>query len=367
LIFFNQTHIKQALWHAMLSPSVVGKAILDHHAALLGADLSVKRVHEAHSLVKNSLDSIAPELKLYTFGSSTVFGFHEPKSDVDFVALREEDIVDGKGGDSTSQLAKGLQTQLLAKLAASVRQKNVQWTVEEVRRARVPVVKVKAPHIDFDITAHRRNGVRNSALLRHYLTQAPENRWLSIAIKSWSKRVGMNGPVGGYLTSYGFNILVVYYLLHRRRHEQLQSSESAAEGDVPNVGSTASVTFIDKDSLDVALIPAIPEYVPLEPPNPEALGEQVLDFFDFYLSRFPMESHVISLSHKEPITKQSLNWTKTAEDMKNNTSMEKVFYRLCIEDPYEVNLNVGRNVSPFKFDLMKKHFVKGRATALGLV
>ncbi|CUG12707.1 poly (A) polymerase, Cid1, putative [Bodo saltans] len=355
----------------MLSPAAIGKAILDHHASLIGADLSVKRVHDAHSLVKNSLDSVAPDLKLYTFGSSTVFGFHEPKSDVDFVALRQEDIVDGKGGDSTSQLAKGLQTQVLAKLAASVRQKNVQWAVEEVRRARVPVVKVKAPHIDFDITAHRRNGVRNSALLRHYLTQVPENRWLSIAIKSWSKRVGMNGPVGGYLTSYGFNILVVYYLLHRRRHEQpeveqKEGQDGAASASVDGK-QQKELTFIDKDTLDVSLIPPIPEYLALEPPNPETLGEQVLDFFDFYLSRFPMESHVISLSHKEPITKQSLNWTKTAEDMKNNTSMEKVFYRLCIEDPYEVNLNVGRNVSPFKFDLMKKHFVKGRATALGLL
>lgn len=365
----------------MLSPSVVGKAILDHHAALLGADLSVKRVHEAHSLVKNSLDAVAPELKLFTFGSSSVYGFHEFKSDVDFVALREEDIVDGKGGDSTSQLAKALQTQLLGKLASSVRQKNLQWTVEEVRRARVPVVKVKAPHIDFDITAHRRNGVRNSALLRKYFEQAPENRWLSIAIKGWSKRVGMNGPVGGYLTSYGFNILVVYYLMHRRRHEQssaspLMPSEGTDGAAVvspsascelsTSPSSSSGIEFVDKDSLDVSQIPPIPEYLPLEPPNPEALGEQVLDFFDFYLSRFPMESHVISLSHKEPITKQSLNWTKTAEDMKNNVSTEKVFYRLCIEDPYEVNLNVGRNVSPFKFDLMRKHFLKGSTTALGL-
>lgn len=358
----------------MLSPASVGKAIVDHHAYLLGSDLSVARVHEAHTLVKASLDAVAPELKLYTFGSSSVYGFHETKSDVDFVALRPEDIVDGKGGDSTSQIAKGLQTQALAKLAKAVRQNNVQWSVEEVRRARVPVVRVKAPHIDFDITAHRRNGVRNSALLHHYLAQRPENRWLSIAIKGWSKRTGMNGAMG-YLTSYGFNIMVAYYLLHRHRSLTKPASATTSQlGDSPapqtstsaNIDAAALLKFLDKDELDVSRIQPIPEYLPLQPPNAEELGGQVLDFLDFYLSRFPMDTHVISLSHEQPITKESLNWTRTAEDMKNMSS-EKIFYRLCIEDPYEVNLNVGRNVSPFKFDLMKKHFEKGASTALGLL
>lgn len=356
---------------ALPSAASMGKAIFDHHAHLLAADLKVSRVHDAHAIVKRSLDVVAPELKLFTFGSSAVYGFHEAKSDVDFVCLRDSDIVDGKGGDSTSQLAKGLQTQVLGKLAKAVKASNVQWSVEEVRRARVPVVKVKAPRIDFDITAHRRNGVRNSALLRSYFAQDPMNRWLSIAIKGWSKRTGMNGPIGGYLTSYGFNILVVYYLMHRHRlHWGGDTSTTTAEGApaaLSTAASSTSLTFVDKDALDVATIDPIPSYLALEAPNTTILGEQVLDFLDFYLQRFPMDTHAISLSDPNPITKEKLNWTRTQEDMRNLANADKVYYRMCIEDPYEVNLNVGRNVTPFKFDMMRKHFEKARTSALGLL
>lgn len=337
-------------------PRALGTAILHRHQSLLEQDLGVSRVHTAHALVRECLQSVAPELHLYTFGSASVYGFHEPKSDVDFVTLRDEDIQEGKGQDSSSQLAKALQTEILGKLSRSMRTKNFSWSIEEVKRARVPVVKVKTPTLDFDVTAYRRNGVRNSALLRAYFDQDPMNRWLSIAVKDWSKRTGMNGPFG-YLTSYGFNLLVVFYLLHG-------SGGRSFLGQGRGVGC---LSFVDRDVCDVAHIPTIPSYQPLVAPrDPELLGAQVIDFLDFYLQRFPMDTHVVTLNRDEPVTKVTLNWTKSAEDLKN-MAHEKVSYRVCIEDPYEVNLNVGRNITSFKSDMMRKHFENGLRTGLGLL
>lgn len=336
------------------SAASIGDAVVKRYASLVEQDVTTARLSAAHELVHRSLQSVDASLQLYTFGSSAVLGFHEPKSDVDFVALRPEDIEDGRSGDCTTQLAKALQTDVLAKLAKHLKLMNFTWQIEEVRRARVPVVKVKSPTVDFDITAHRRNGVRNSALLRAYFTQHPASRWLSVAIKGWSKDTGMNGP-HGFLTSYGFNLMVAYYLLH-------------GSADVQQKYHQSPFTFVDKDKLDVSSIPRLPPYLALSvPDSSEWVGALVLDFLSFYLHRFPWDSDVISLSKEGVTRKTELNWTKTAEDIKRQGSHERAFFRLCIEDPYEVDLNVGRNVSPFKLDIMKKHFEKGAATGLGLI
>lgn len=322
--------------------AALGGAIVKSCASLLAQDLSLTRVHHAHQQVMECLQVTHPQLKLFTFGSSAVYGFHEPKSDVDFVALSLVDIKDGKGEDSSSQLAKGLQNELLTKLAKTMRQRNLTWNVEEVKRTRVPVVRVKTQAVDFDVTAFRRNGVRNSALLRSYFEQEPQTRWLSMAVKAWSKRTGMNGP-HGFLTSYGFNILCLYYLMQR-----------------------GVIKFVDPDACDVSQIEPIPQQLSLLPPvSEQLLGEQVLDFLEYYLTEFDWENKVVSLSRERQTTRLELNWTRDAEDQKMMSS-EKVAYRLCIEDPYEINLNVGRNVTAFKMDLFRKHLEKGRATGLGL-
>lgn len=363
-----------------VSTKQLGQALIAQYQSLLAKDLDVQRVRDAHAMILPALEEIAPScvhealtpgkspvgLHLYAFGSAAVYGFYEPQTDVDFVVLRDDDLLHNERNDCTSQLAKALQADFLTKLAKSLRRRNVSWEVEEVKRARVPVVRVRTPTVPLDITAYRQNGVRNSALLRRYFTdQDPMHRWLAMSIKSWSKRVGMNSAnPGGYLTSYGFHLLVAHYLL--RRHK---------------------VQFVAPSSCNVAQISQIPTYTPLlAPPNPSELGELVLDFLEYYSSTsssssssstaaaekgsfFDWDTSVLSMkldaSHAVP-SKESFGWTKGAEDAKQ-ISQEKVSYRLCIEDPYEINLNVGRNVTQLKLDFLKKHFAQGKKTGLGLL
>lgn len=325
------------------SPKDLGDAVARSGESVLSQDTSVERVRSAHALVQRAITEINPNYRLYTFGSTAVFGFHEAKSDVDFVALRPEDVADGKGEDSQSQLAKALQTEFLGKVGKSLKRRHIDWAVDEVKRARVPVIKIKSKTVDFDITAHRRNGVRNSALLRAYLEQSPELRWISMTVKSWSKRCGMNGPVG-YITSYGFNIMVIYFLLQRR-----------------------ILSFVDPDSCCASTIDPLPRALPLEAPSdPERIGRLLIEFLEYYRYEFDVENDVVTLSRESRTTKEALNWTKTAEDMKI-INAEKVAYRFCIEDPYEINLNVGRNVTAFKLDMMRKTIERGIETGMGLV
>ncbi|KEG13543.1 putative poly(A) polymerase [Trypanosoma grayi] len=324
--------------------AVVGRSLMDAFQHLAAQDLHTHRVEAAYRVVLECVAAVDPAMRLYMFGSTAVYGVHEQGSDVDFVALRKSDVEDGKGEDAATQVAKGLQAEFLGKLAKVVRQKHVSWNVEEVKRTRVPVIRVKGgSSIDFDITANRRNGVRNSALLRAYFEQDPSCRWLSMGVKRWSKRAGLNASVmGGSITSYGFNLMVVYYLLQR-----------------------GTLRFIPPTAIDVAQVSPVPPYLPLEPPRNDGLelGEQVVDFLQFYMHEFDAVSHVISLSRPGVTTKEQLNWTKNAEDLARMNG-EKIHYQWCIEDPYELNLNVGRNVTPLKRDFLRKHLERARETAL---
>nr|CCC96058.1 unnamed protein product [Trypanosoma congolense IL3000] len=326
------------------SPAAVGRSLVSSFSQLISNDLHTRHVDAVYRLVLDCVSAVNPSMRLYTFGSTVVYGVHEKGSDVDFVVLSQNDVEDGKGGDSATQVAKGLQADLLAKLAAVIKQKHLSWNVEEVRRARVPVVRVKGGSaVDFDITAYRRNGVRNSALLRAYFEQNPPCRWLSMSVKRWSKKSGLNAStVGGSITSYGFNIMVVYYLLQRNY-----------------------VQFVCPESIDVANVEPMPPHIPLEEPanNGEELGEQVLDFLNFFSHEFDSERNVISISRPGITTKENLRWTKGAEDFARMNG-EKVHYQWCIEDPYELNLNVGRSVTPLKRDFLLKHLEKARNTGL---
>jgi DNA polymerase sigma len=328
--------------------SRIGAAVVDYVKPLLKLDdpglINILETHKMLSELSNSaLSADHMEGTLYTFGSATVYGVQEIQSDVDYVLLTKDAIADGQGQDTSTQQAKAFQAHILSKLAQEIRSKQPMWQVEEVKRTRVPVIRVKNSKIPFDISVDRRNGVRNSILIRSYFNQFPEARWLAMGVKHWSKRCGMNGPMG-YLTSYGFNILVVFYLMQRNL-----------------------VKFVPIETTDVAHVSPLPTPLPLEEPDVGVLGEQIVDFLRFYLDEFDLDRNVVSLSRTDMRTKDSMNWTKVAEDMKALNGEGKISYRLSIEDPYEVNLNVGRNVSAFKYDMMRRHFNKALGDGLGFI
>ena len=326
------------------SADTVGTAVLDNLRRALQADTTLACVNAAHATVKKACDQAIPGFSLYSFGSTTVFGLYEQKSDFDFVLLSPDDIKQGKGPDPSNQQARALQAHRLGILCRTIKQQNPTWKVEEVKRARVPVLKIKAPYAAFDVTANRRNGVRNSYLLRGYFQQRPDARWLAIALKAWSKKVGMNGGPAGFLTSYSLNILVAYYLLQRKL-----------------------VNFVPTEITDVSRVPLVAPGIPIEQPKSASdVGYMIDDFFNFYNNEFRFDQHVVSLSRPELTTRAELNWTLEQEDVLKMRSAEgeKIAYRLCIEDPYETNLSLGRHVTSFKFDVFKQNMIRAQLTAM---
>lgn len=310
------------------------------------AEQSMQSVAQIHRLVQHCVSEVDSAMRLYVFGSVAVYGLREPGSDVDLVALHQNDTRSDRGeskDDATSELAKGVQCDLLATVGNVMRRRHMHWDVALIRRTRVPVLRVTgdASGVDVDITVHRHNGVRNSALLRAYFEQMPVARLASMAIKRWSKRTNLNAACrGGCITSYGFNLMLVYFLLRRQL-----------------------VRYIDPRRCTIDDISALPTYFPvrLDTAAAQAAGELVCDFLQYYMREFDMNHEVVTLSRPGITTKEQIDWTKQSEDLARIRG-EKIHYRLCIEDPYEINLNVGRKVTPFQVIMLQKQIERAIQT-----
>jgi hypothetical protein len=187
-------------------------------------------------------------------------------------------------------------------------------------------------HVDFDLS-FRTFGIRNSYLLRSYLMAHRCGRAGALVLKDWSKQSGVNNSINGFLTSYAVNILWIYFLV--------------TKGHVPYVAPQSI-----PQSLSTQCHSKDPQYEELVPPTVaedtaamsalhKEMGHLLYEFFAFYCFEFDWEHHVVSLNREGITTKDDLGWTERDEV---RLSKRNVRYLMCIEDPYEENLNLGRHL-----------------------
>ncbi|EPY34442.1 poly(A) polymerase [Strigomonas culicis] len=205
------------------------------------------------------------------------------------------------------------------------------------------------------------------------MDQQPDLRYLCLAVKRWSKLTGLNtatSPDGGGLTSYGFHLLLVYYAL-RRRLVAYVAPESIQWGDIAPVPAALPLRFPgDADGADAWRGRSLGERIAQDDASAARVGEWALDFVRFYLHEFDYERDVASLSRGAAaaglVTTEALQWTRQEEYAARGRG-EYLFYRFCIEDPYEINLNVGRHMSSVKLMIFKKHLEKALETGLAFI
>ena len=198
--------------------------------------------------------------------------------------------------------------------------------------------------VDFDLSTLG-FGVRNSWLLRAYLSQNHLVRCGSVFLKHWSKASGINNSKKGYLTSYAVNVMWIHYLIQTRR-----------------------VSFVDPQSVtssldgkgELSYIPMVPSWDMNQVDEKNSfmteLGSLVKGFFAYYALAFNWQEEVITISREGVTKKSSLRWVEENE-VKSAVFRERVWYRFCIEDPFEENLNLGRHVSPIKLHKVKSEFL----------
>ena len=187
--------------------------------------------------------------------------------------------------------------------------------------------------LDFDLS-FRVFGVRNSRLLRDYLCAHPCGRPGALVLKDWSKTNGVNNSHQGYLTSYAINILWIFFLVQKNH--------------VPFIDPNSIPEHLTAENADPVYRPLIPTELSESPDGRQRrhqqMGEMLFDFFAFYTTEFDWESEVVSLNRPSKTTKELLAWTLQDECRLTRQSNKSFRYTLCIEDPYEDNLNLGRHM-----------------------
>lgn len=201
--------------------------------------------------------------------------------------------------------------------------------------------------IQCDVNFQNFVALHNSALLRTYSNFDPRVREVGRFVKVWAKARDINTPYRGTLSSYGYILMVLHYLMNVASPPVIPNLQYFAKIDDDwNPGKKVElfegfdVRFVqDKEGLDelradMAANPAL---------NRESPGHLLRGFFQYYASRqgFHWQRDVISIRTKGGIlTKQEKGWT-AARVESNNVRLRYLF---AIEDPFEVEHNIARTV-----------------------
>lgn len=168
-------------------------------------EMAVKE--DVRKLLERLIRTIEPDSRLLSFGS-TANGFSLRNSDMDLCCLI----------DSDERLAA---TDLVTMLG-DLLERETKFHVKPLPHARIPIVKLSldpSPGLPLgiacDIGFENRLALENTRLLMCYAMIDPTRvRTMVLFLKVWSKRRKINSPYQGTLSSYGYVLLVIYFLVH---------------------------------------------------------------------------------------------------------------------------------------------------------
>ncbi|PVG00163.1 hypothetical protein CPB86DRAFT_872149 [Serendipita vermifera] len=287
-------------------------------------EISVKE--DVRKLLERLIRTIEPSAKLLSFGS-TANGLNLKNSDMDLCCVLDV---------PTEQMPSASQFVLRA---AQLLERETKFSVKPLPNARIPIIKLSlqpSPSIPFgiacDIGFENRLALENTRLLYSYAAIDPRRvRTMILFLKLWSKRRKINSPYHGTLSSYGYALLVIFFLVHVKdppvlpNLQQMPPMRPISPSDTHINGR--NVWFFDDSELLRQR---------WQSPNTETIGELLLDFFRYFSRDFNYAGAVASIRAGH-LPKDSMESNKPA-DPREGTS-------LWIEDPFETSFNVGRCVT----------------------
>ncbi|KAL7791249.1 hypothetical protein V8C43DRAFT_284650 [Trichoderma afarasin] len=243
---------------------------------------------------------------------------------------------------------------------------------------------------DINFSAHL--ALQNTLLLRCYSHTDPRVRPMILFVKHWAKMRGINSGYRGTLSSYGYVLMVLHYLVNVAQPFVCPNLQQLAPAPPNNLTPAEIQSTISCRGYNIQFWRNEEEIIRLASQNQlnrntESVGHLLRGFFEYFaqtgmmgngLSRgFDWGRNVISLrTHGGILTKQEKGWTgaktvyevqKTDADTphtphtpsplntqppaspqatKNGEVKEiRLRYLFAIEDPFEIDHNVARTVT----------------------
>lgn len=215
--------------------------------------------------------------------------------------------------------------------------------------------------IQCDINFSNLLALHNSQLLRCYSLCDPRVRRMVLFVKAWSKKRKINSPYHGTLSSYGYVLMVLHFLVNIAQPPvllNLQTTSQAFEDEVSlkeAVLDGYNILFFRNE----AAIEQLRQKKWITS-NEESLGSLLRGFFHYYAQTgysspaggFQWTQDTLSLRTVGGIlSKQSKGWTGAKTETVNisgpgpiQTKEIRQRYLFAIEDPFEIEHNIARTV-----------------------
>ncbi|KAL8912296.1 MAG: hypothetical protein Q9171_002668 [Xanthocarpia ochracea] len=210
--------------------------------------------------------------------------------------------------------------------------------------------------VQCDINFSNRLALHNSHLLRCYNLSDPRVRPMVLFVKAWAKRRNINSPYHGTLSSYGYVLMVLHYLINVMKPPiclNLQTVEMAQRDN-----SAENTQIVDGYNVrfwrDEKAIQQWAKNSRITSDHYSSVGSLLRGFYQYFAvvsGGFSWGTDVLSLRTPGGIlSKQQKDWmaAKTVvlepvgEAQKGQEVRQR--YLFAIEDPFEINHNIARTV-----------------------
>ncbi|XP_006839836.1 PREDICTED: terminal uridylyltransferase 4 isoform X2 [Chrysochloris asiatica] len=268
--------------------------------------------------------------RLCLFGSSkNGFGFRDSDLDICMTLEGHENAEKLNSKDIIENLAK------ILKRHPGLR------NILPITTAKVPIVKFehRRSGLEGDISLYNTLAQHNTRMLATYAAIDPRVQYLGYTMKVFAKRCDIGDASRGSLSSYAY-ILMVLYFLQQRKPPVIPVLQEIFDGkQIPQrMVDGWNAFFFDKTEELKKRLPSLGK-------NTETLGELWLGLLRFYTEEFDFKEYVISIRQKKLLTTFEKQWTSKC---------------IAIEDPFDLNHNLGAGVSRKMTNFIMKAFINGR-------
>ncbi|XP_009581570.1 PREDICTED: terminal uridylyltransferase 7 isoform X3 [Fulmarus glacialis] len=237
---------------------------------------------------------------------------------------------------------KGLDCiRIIEDLAKVLKKQSGLRNVLPITTAKVPIVKFfhVRSGLEVDISLYNTLALHNTRLLSAYAAIDPRVKYLCYTMKVFTKICDIGDASRGSLSSYAYTLMVLYFLQQRNPPVIPVLQEIYKEPKKPEILVDGwNVYFFDKiEELSVVW--------PDCGKNTESVGQLWLGLLRFYTEEFDFKEHVICIRRKNLLTTFKKQWTSKY---------------IVIEDPFDLNHNLGAGLSRKMTNFIMKAFINGR-------
>ncbi|CEG35558.1 S-M checkpoint control protein CID1 and related nucleotidyltransferases [Plasmopara halstedii] len=198
--------------------------------------------------------------------------------------------------------------------------------------ARVPIIRFlhtrRGQEYDCDLCFENVLATRNTPLLRAYAAFDERARNLGLVVKHWAKQRGISDASSGFLSSYSYVLLCIYYLQIVHVLPNLQDPQLLKSANIPpELYNDVNIAFCEDRSVAQTFHKRTLE----TNSTSMALTTLLAGFFEFYATRFDFARRVVTIRSPEILALKLAQWG----------SRKSKTWRMSIQDPLETGRDLG--------------------------